>query len=109
MKYGQKLDRIIRELVISYPALAPVYILKEDVSDGFYCIGMRPTDAPNVVLVLPSDKIGEELVTITLTVPMEWNNSPPIFFIATEIVTDLENTALRCNQLSHNQKLYDRA
>ena len=40
---------------------------------------------------------------------MEWNNSPPIFFIATEIVTDLENTALRCNHIFHKHKLYDLA
>ena len=41
---------------------------------------------------------------ITLTLPMEWKNSPPIFSPATETVADLANTTFRCNvpALTHN-------
>ena len=35
IQYGTSLDRLIREVVIETPDLLPVYILKEDVSDGF--------------------------------------------------------------------------
>ena len=38
MKYGRALDRLIRKIVYADPALGYVYLLKADVSDGFYRI-----------------------------------------------------------------------
>ena len=49
------------------------------------------------------------MVVIPLTHPMLWNNSLPILFMATDKVADPTNTALHCNQTSHNQKLDDHA
>ena len=40
MQYGRKLDRLIREIVFAESALGYVYLLKKDVSDGFYWIGL---------------------------------------------------------------------
>ena len=54
MQYGRALDRLLREIVFADPALVPVYILKADVSDGFYGIGIRPEDAPKIGLIFPS-------------------------------------------------------
>ena len=51
MRYGRDLDCLIREVIISDPELRPIHVLKEDVSDGFYCIGLRPTDAPKLGIV----------------------------------------------------------
>ena len=48
MQYGWSLDRLIREMVITDPALGPVYVLKVDVRNGLYHIGMKPIDAPNL-------------------------------------------------------------
>ena len=59
MQYGRALDRLIHEIVYADPALGYVYLLKADVSDGFYCIGLRTTDAPKLGLIFPSCK-GEE-------------------------------------------------
>ena len=42
MQYGRALYRLIREIVYADPALGYVYLLKADLSDGFYCIGLRP-------------------------------------------------------------------
>ena len=56
MQYGRALDRLIREIVYADPALGYVYLLKADVSDGFYLIGLRPEDAPKLGLILPSGK-----------------------------------------------------
>ena len=39
MQYGRALERLIKEVVISNPALGPVHILKADVIDVFYRIG----------------------------------------------------------------------
>ena len=44
------LDRLIRKIVYADPELGYVYLLKADVSDGFYRIGLRPQDAPKLVL-----------------------------------------------------------
>ena len=57
-------------MVIADPALGPVYVLKEDISNGFYRIVLRPTDAPNMGLGFISDGSGEELVEIRITISM---------------------------------------
>ena len=54
MQYGRYLERLIREVVISDPALVPMHILKADVSDSFYRIGLRTTDAHNLGIVFYS-------------------------------------------------------
>ena len=76
MQYGRVLDRLIREIVYADPALGYVYLLKADVSDGFYRIGLRPTDSPKLDLIFPSGKDEEQMVAIPLTLPMGWKNSP---------------------------------
>ena len=93
MQYGRALDRLIREIVYADPALSYVYLLKEDVSNGFYRIGLRPEDAPNLGFIFPSGKEEEQMVAIPLTLPMGWKKSPPLFFTATETVADLANEA----------------
>ena len=42
MHYGRVLDRLLREIVFADLALGPVYLIKADISDGFYCIGLHP-------------------------------------------------------------------
>ena len=42
MQYGLALDPLIRKIVYADPALGYVYLLKADVRDAFYRIGMRP-------------------------------------------------------------------
>ena len=74
IQYGRALDRLIREIVYADPALGCVYLLKADVSDGFYRIGLRPTDAPKLGMNVPSDKEEEQMEAIPLTLPMGWKN-----------------------------------
>ena len=70
MQYGRALDRLISEIVYVDPALGYVYLLKADVSDGFYRIGLLPEDAPELGLIFPSGKEEEPMVSIPLTLPM---------------------------------------
>ena len=51
IQYGRALDRLVKEVVIAKPALVLVHVLKADVSDGFYHIGLRLIDAPKLGLV----------------------------------------------------------
>ena len=70
MQYGRALDCLICEIVYADPALGYVYLLKADVSDGFYRIGLRPEDAPKLVLIFPSGGEEEPMVATPLTLPM---------------------------------------
>ena len=71
------------EIVFADPALGPVYMVKADVSDGFYRIGIRPEDAPKLGLIFPSGADEEPMGAIPLTLPMSWKNSPPLFCTTT--------------------------
>ena len=53
------------------PELGYVYLLKVDVSDGFYRIWLRPEDAPKLGLIFPSGKEEDPMVAIPLTLPMD--------------------------------------
>ena len=109
MQYGRALDRLIRKIVYADPVLGYVYMLKADVSDGFYRIGLRPEGVPKLGLIFPSGEEEEPMVVIPLTLPMGWKYSPPLFCTATESVADLANESLRSHQPSKPHKLDDRA
>ena len=53
MHYGCALEHLLCEIVFADPALGPVYILKADVLDGFYRMGVRPEDATKIGLIFP--------------------------------------------------------
>ena len=54
IQYDCALDRLLQDIVFADPALGPVYILKADVLDSLYRIGVRPEDAPKLGLIFPS-------------------------------------------------------
>ena len=92
-QYGRELDRLIHEIVFVDPSLVIVYLLKTDVSDGFYHIGLLLEDAPKLGLIFPSGTDADPMVATPLTLPMGWKNSPPLFCTDTETVVDLTNEA----------------
>ena len=79
------------------PALGPVYMLKANDSNGFYCIVLRPADAPKIGLIFAMDDRDKPLVATTQTVTMGWKNSSPLIYTATETVIDLANRALHAH------------
>ena len=89
--------------------MGPIYILKANVSDGFYLIGLLPEEAPKLGIIFPSGVDEEPMLAIPLTLPMGWKNSPPLFCTATETVADLANEAFRSHQPSKTHKLDKRA
>ena len=108
IQYGEALDRLITYVIIDYPALGPIHVLKADISESFYYIGLRPTDALKLGIVSLSEVEDKESVAIPLTLPVGWKNSPPIFFSETETVTGLVNTDVYCNSLAVTHMLDDR-
>ena len=75
MRYGRALDRLLHEIVFADPGLGPVYLLKADVLDRFYRIGLRPEDAPKLGLIFLSGSDEEPMLATPLTLPMGWNPS----------------------------------
>ena len=66
-------------------------MVKADVSDCFYRIRLCPADAPKTGLIFRIDDGNKPLVAIHLSIPMGWENSPPLFCTVTETVMNLSN------------------
>ena len=95
MQFGHALDRILRELLLSDPALGPVHLLKLDISDGFYRVNLNIDNIPKLGVAFPTRPGEPKLVALPLVLPMGWKNSPPIFSAATETIADLANQRIR--------------
>ena len=76
------------------PRHGPIYMMKVDIPDGFYRVGMAPEDVPSLGVYLPPGLDGKTLVALPLVLPMGLVESPPQFCAVTETVADLSNTAL---------------
>ena len=50
--------------------------------------------APKLGIIFLVDNGNEPMVDIPLTLPMGWKNSPPLFWMATEIIAELENKVI---------------
>jgi hypothetical protein len=97
MQFGHALERILREILLADPKLGPIYMLKLDISDGFYRVNLAPGDIPKLGVVFPTRPGHEPLVALPLVLPMGWKNSPPFFSAVTETAADLANANLRQN------------
>mmetsp|Transcript_14147 Transcript_14147/g.26545 ORF Transcript_14147/g.26545 Transcript_14147/m.26545 type:complete len:786 (+) Transcript_14147:1982-4339(+) len=109
MQFGHTLDRILRHILLSDPSHGPVYLLKIDLSDGFYRIDTNPDDIPRLGVVFPTDEGQEPLIAFPLVLPMGWKNSPPAFTTATETIADIANDCLRRNYPVTTHLLDERA
>ena len=94
MQFGMALDRILREILLANPEFGPVNLMKVDLSDGFYRIGLNVGDIPKLGVIFPTEPGEDPLVAFPLVLPMGWRNSPPIFSTATETGADLTNQRL---------------
>ena len=95
MQFGHALQRILQRMYDADPRHGPIYMMKVDIADGFYRVGLAPEDVPYLGVCLPPDTDGKTLVAFPLVLLMGWVESPPQFCAITETVADLANTALR--------------
>ena len=109
MQFGHALDRILREILLADPEQGKIYIIKVDISDGFYRIHVRPDDVPKLGVIFPTKANQEEMIAFPLVLPMGWKHSPPYFCAATETAADLANTALQTKQTCPAHPLDDLA
>ena len=54
MQFGHALDRLLREILLADPAFGPVELMKVDMSDGFYRVGLNVEDIPKLGVVFPT-------------------------------------------------------
>jgi hypothetical protein len=91
MQFGWSLEQILHEIFFANPAHGPVHMIKLDISDGFYRIGLNIDDISKLGVVFPTLPGNKPLIAFPLVVPMGWTNSPPIFSTATETIADIAN------------------
>jgi hypothetical protein len=88
-------------------------MIKLDISDGFYQIGLNIDDIPKLGVVFPMLPGDKPLITFPLVLPLGWTNSPPIFLTATltatETIADIANARLSSGWLSPSHPLDDLA
>ena len=77
------------------PRHGPIYMMKLDIADGFYRVGMAPEDVLYLGVYPPLGPDGKTLGAFPLVLLMSWVESPPQFCAITETMADLANTALR--------------
>jgi hypothetical protein len=80
-------------------------MIKLDISDGFYRIGLNIDDIPKLGVVFPTLPGDEPLIAFPLVLPMGWTNSPPIFSAATETIADIANARLSLGKLPPSHPL----
>jgi hypothetical protein len=54
MKLGHALDRILWEILLSNPKFGLIYLIKLDISDGFYRIALNVDDIPKLGVAFPT-------------------------------------------------------
>ena len=70
MQFGHALDRILREILLADPTMGPIYLLKLDISDGFYRINLAIEDILRLGVVFPVADGEEPLVAFPLVLSM---------------------------------------
>ena len=91
MQFGCALERVLWKVAMANPTQGPLYLLKIDLSDGFYCVRLHAQDAPMLGVAFPVAPGELLLTTIPLVLPMGWTESPPYFCTTTETIVDLAN------------------
>jgi hypothetical protein len=109
MQFGWSLEQILHEILFANLAHGLVHMIKLDISDGFYLVGLNIDDIPKLGVVFPMLPGDKPLITFPLVLPMGWMNSPPVFLTATETIADIANAQLSLGWLPPSYPLDDLA
>ena len=69
-------------------------MIKLDLSDSFYRVGLNVDNIPKLGVIFPTLPGKEPLIAFPLVLPMGWKNSPPIFCTGTETIADIANARI---------------
>jgi hypothetical protein len=98
MQFGTAPLRIREALMKANPDYGPVFMYKNDMSDGFYRIRLSTSGSLKLGVILPRFEGLPQLVALPLVLPMGWTESPPWFCAFTETIADLTNVDLQRNK-----------
>ncbi len=92
MQFGRALERVLRTILEAPDEHGPCYLLKIDLSDGFYRVQVDPEHVAQLGVVLPGHgSPNNPWIGFPLVLPMGWCESPPHFCSFTETIVDLSN------------------
>ena len=94
MQFGGTLPRILHRLRHANPKFGHTYLLKVDLSDGFYRMHLKAAHAPRLGVSMPTHPNEPQLIAIPLSCTMGWVNSPPTFCAASKTIADLANARM---------------
>lgn len=101
MQFGRTFHRLLQHLAYADPSHGPTYLMKLDMSDGYYRVPLSAPGIQQLGVVLPVMHQGEPLIAFPITLPMGWTDSPPYFCAFTETIVDVCNEAVRAQRF-HN-------
>ena len=70
MQFGHVLQRILQHMYDADPRHGPIYMMKVDIADGFYRVGLDPEDVPSLGVYPPPGPDGKTMVAFPLVLPM---------------------------------------
>ena len=97
MQFGHALTRVLHAVFRAPTTHGPVYMLKLDLSDGFYRVRVRPDNMPTLGVAFPTLPGESPLVAFPSSLPMGWTESPPYFCGVTETIMDITEAAKNSN------------
>ena len=80
MQSGHALQRILQRMYDAYYRHGNIYMMKVDIAEGFYCMGVAPEDLPSLRLCLSPGPDGKTMAAFLVVLPMGWVESPQHFF-----------------------------
>jgi len=78
LQFGRALLRILQAIEHSHPQHSPVYMIKINLADGFYCIHIAPANIPLLGVTFPQPAQEAVLIAFPMALPMGWMNLPPL-------------------------------
>ena len=94
MQFGRAFDRLLHRIYHANRRFGPVFMIKVDLSDGFYRMPLSSSHLPSLGVSFPNLPGEPPLVALPLVLPMGWVASPPYFCALTETAADLANQLL---------------
>ena len=70
LQYGRAFDRITRQILLADPRYGPVYLLKCDIADGYYRLGLTIGDIPRLAVAFPASLGEDPLIALPLVLHM---------------------------------------
>ena len=91
MIFGQTLPHLLSKIMGSYPSLVPVFVSKVDLRDSRMIFLVLPKYILALEFLFTQSLVDSgPLISFHISIPMEYLEIVPLFFLATDTVADLK-------------------